>query len=129
MLHDCRPDLCFEVPRLLAGVTKGSRQALVDINTAITRAKEQALELRFPAALDLSTCSVATFSDASWGNRSDGSSQGGYIHTLIGEEALSGKEVPLAIMEWSSQRSGGCAGAPSRPRRRACALPWRELIV
>ena len=99
-----RPDLSFDVSRLLADITKGSRKALQEINETIERAQKSPLELRFPPGLDMDQCLVGCFSDASWGNRSDGSSQAGYIHCLMGPDALKDRETPLAILAWSSHK-------------------------
>ena len=55
------------------------------------------MSIKFPN-LDLSTIKVIIYSDASYGNLSDGSSQGGHIIFLCDSE---GKCVPIT---WSSTK-------------------------
>ena len=63
----------------------------------------------------IQTPMVLTFSDASHGNRADGSSQGGSITILTDQSVLEGKHAPFSILSWHSRklkrisRSSTCA--------------------
>ena len=63
---------------------------------------------------------VGVYTDASWGSRPDGASQGGVAIFLIGEECLrEGSACPLVILDWSSKNSLARAEARFRPKARA----------
>lgn len=64
-----RPDLSYDVSRLLADITKGSRKALVEVNQLVRRAQQTPLEMCFPSGLNMDTCLVGCFSDASLGEQ------------------------------------------------------------
>jgi hypothetical protein len=99
-----RVDAAFDTSVLLSELPKQKPETLKAINKAIQSLKSRNMTLRFPAALDFRNCTVGTFSDASWGNRSDGSSQGGFLHVLFGGDVVSGDEVPMAPLQWGSHR-------------------------
>ena len=44
------------------------------------------------------------FSDAAWGVRPDGSSQGGYLVYASSHDLHKGKEAPVGIIEWKSRK-------------------------
>lgn len=43
-----------------------------------------------------------SFSDSSWANRSDGSSQGGQLHMMADKDSVEGKQSWITIIDWKS---------------------------
>ena len=53
-------------------------------------------------AIPLDKLNFGIFSDAAWGVRPDGSSQGGYLIYATSHSLHEGEEAPLGIIEWKS---------------------------
>ena len=53
-------------------------------------------------AIPLDELNFGVFSDAAWGVRPDGSSQGGYLVYASSHDLHKGKEAPVGIIEWKS---------------------------
>ena len=92
-----RPDLAFDVCDLSCSVKNGNVSHLLRAIKVIRKAQSDRVSIKFPM-LDLSSCSVVIYSDASYGNLPDGSSQGGYIVFLCDEKGVC---VPIT---WSSTK-------------------------
>ena len=90
-----RPDLSFDVCDLSCSIKNAKVSDLQKAVKVVRKAKSSRGSIKFPS-LDLSTIRVVTYSDASYGNLPDGSSQGGHIVFLSDS---SGKCVPIT---WSS---------------------------
>lgn len=99
-----QPHCAFDASTLLSELPKRRRETLKKIDKAVRPLQERPIKNRFPAGLDMSKVGVLAFSDASWGNRSDGTSQGGYILGLTDEDGLAGREAPFSITMWSSHK-------------------------
>lgn len=92
-----RPDLSFDVCDLSCSVKTAKVADLQRAARVVRKAQATRVCLKFPN-LDLYQSSLVVYSDASYGNLPDGSSQGGYIVFLRDK---SGKCAPLA---WSSAK-------------------------
>ena len=90
-----RPDLSFDVCDLSCSIKNAKISDLQKAAKVVRKAKSSRVSIKFPS-LDLSTIKVIIYSDASYGNLPDGSSQGGHIIFLSDS---SGKCVPIT---WSS---------------------------
>ena len=90
-----RPDLHFYVCDLSCSIKNAKISDLQRAVKVVRKAKSSQVSIKFPS-LDLSTTRVITYSDASYGNLPDGSSQGGHIIFLSDS---SGKCVPIT---WAS---------------------------
>ena len=73
-----RPDSSFDGCVLSTSQSKPTYRNLIDANKALREMKNNKLQIKFPK-LQLSSLKIAVYSDASYGNLNDGSSQGGYI--------------------------------------------------
>ena len=92
-----RPDLSFDVCDLSCSVRDAKVADLQRAAKVVRKAQSARVSLKYPR-LDLSQSSVVVYSDASYGNLPDGSSQGGYIVFLRDNK---GRCAPLA---WSSSK-------------------------
>ena len=92
-----RPDLSFDACDLSCRIKNAKMEDLLRAVKVIRKAKSSRVSIKFPN-LDLSTIKIIIYSDASYGNLSDGSSQGGHIIFLCDSE---GKCVPIT---WSSTK-------------------------
>ena len=92
-----RPDLSFDVCDLSCSVRDPKVADLQRAAKVVRKAQSARVSLKYPR-LDLSQSSVVVYSDASYGNLPDGSSQGGYVVFLKDKK---GKCAPLA---WSSSK-------------------------
>lgn len=85
---------------LLASISSRSREVAKKANKLLERTRENLITLRYPSSLKMDEAVVTSFSDASFGDREDQSSQSGYLLCLANPEIVSGKEADVAIMEW-----------------------------
>ena len=92
-----RPDLSFDACDLSCRIKNAKIEDLLRAIKVIRKAKSSRVSIKFPD-LDLSTIKVVIYSDASYGNLPDGSSQGGHIIFLCDTE---GKCAPIT---WSSTK-------------------------
>ena len=92
-----RPDLSFDVCDLSCSIRDPKVADLQRAAKVVRKAQSARVSLKYPH-LDLSQSSVVVYSDASYGNLPDGSSQGGYVVFLRDKR---GRCAPLA---WSSAK-------------------------
>ena len=93
-----RPDVSF-FNCMIANSTKNPTVSdLLQVNKTVRRIRSQRVSLIFPSSLDLSTCQLVAFCDASFANLPDRGSQGGFIIFVID---FSGRYCPIA---WQSKR-------------------------
>ena len=101
-----QPQAAFDASVLLSELPKKRRETLRKVNKTVETLQSAPMKIRFPASLPLTLdgVSVIVFSDASWGNRSDGTSQGGYLVGLMDKKGLQGGEAPFGVLMWSSHK-------------------------
>lgn len=92
-----RPDIAFDSCDLSCSIKNATVKDLVKANKVVRKTKSERVSIKFPP-LDLATCTIVVYSDASYGNLPDGSSQGGYIIMLKDRRGLC---IPLS---WSSTK-------------------------
>ena len=83
-----RPDISFDCC-YIANSLKSNNFKVYDIaNKLVRKVQNQHLSLNFPSALDLESCIVASFCDASFANLLNAGSQGAYITFLIDKNGV-----------------------------------------
>ena len=92
-----RPDLAFENCMIGNSINKATVRDVFCANRALRRLRDHELTLFFPR-LELQTCSIVGFCDASFANLPDSGSQGAFIIFLVDSNGL---YCPLA---WQSRR-------------------------
>lgn len=92
-----RPDLAFDVCSQACSVKDGKVSDLLKVQKVIRKAKSNRVKINFPP-IDLSSVNIVVYSDASYGNLPDGSSQGGFIIFL------SDKHNTAVPISWSSTK-------------------------
>ncbi|CAL4194516.1 unnamed protein product [Meganyctiphanes norvegica] len=92
-----RPDLSFDVSDLSCSIKDARIMDLQRAAKVVRKAKSSCVSLKFPS-LDLAATEVVIYSDASYGNLPNGSSQGGHIIFLYDSH---GKCTPIS---WSSTK-------------------------
>ena len=90
-----RPDLAFDACDLSCSIKGSNVSHLLRAIKVVKKAQSERVSIKFPV-LDLSRCSVVIYSNASYGNLPDGSSQGGFIIFLCDEKGA------CAPITWSS---------------------------
>ena len=93
---ETRPDLAYDVCELSTSRKTGTVELLLRCNKIIKKAKYNTVFLYYPK-LDLDTLAVRCYADASYGNLSDGGSQGGMFIELV-------SDTGSAPIEWQSKR-------------------------
>ena len=92
-----RPDLAFGTSNICTS-QKHSKVEDIKANKLLKLAKEERLELTFPKLTTLEVIKLIVYQDASFGNLSDGGSQGGFIIFLCD------KNGTCCPTSWSSKR-------------------------
>ena len=94
----CRPDMAFENCLIGNSIKHASTKDITFANKALRKLKCSDIQLRFPRGLDLSSCSIVVFCDASFANLPDKGSQGAHIIFLVDN---SGR---YCVLNWQSRR-------------------------
>ena len=92
-----RPDLSFDVCELSCSIKDAKICDLKNAVKTIRKAKSERVLISFPT-LDIKNSTIIIYSDASYGNLPDGSSQGGYIIFICDKEGV------CAPLFWSSTK-------------------------
>ena len=93
-----RPDIAFETGELSILYKNAGMEELKRLNKLVDRVKCEPEKLFFPKLSKLENCYLDCYSDASFANICDGSSQGGFIIFL---RDLEGKRCPVL---WQSRK-------------------------
>ena len=93
-----RPDISFETSVLCNPGPSATVESLVQVNKVISKLKQSPGVVKYVNLGDFNSWSLKVFSDSSHANLSDGSSQGGHIIFLHGED---GRVSPIA---WQSKK-------------------------
>jgi hypothetical protein len=99
-----QPQASFDTSVLLSELPRRRRETISKINKAVKVVQDKPVTIRYPSSLDIASAAVAAYSDASWGNRADGTSQGGFLLGLINPGGLKGEETPFGVLQWSSHK-------------------------
>ena len=93
-----RPDVMFDASNLASSIKGATVQTIHEANRIVSKLKSKKVILNFQYLGRDSALKMVTFSDASFGNLSDGGTQGGHFIVLMGEN---GRFSPLS---WQSRR-------------------------
>lgn len=93
-----RPDLSYDVSELSSILKQENVECLKQANRVVKKAKKEKSHIDIPDLGNLEHLKIIAYSDASFGNLTDGGSQGGYILFLVGSND---KYMPIA---WQSKR-------------------------
>lgn len=99
-----RPDQAFLASYLQGIQDKGTVAHVQMYNKALREMKERKVCLRFPAGIDPETWRILCISDAGWGTRANGESQGGYILCLSTPQILERERAKCWIIDWQSKK-------------------------
>ena len=73
-------------------------------NKAVREMKERKVCLHFPPGIPLEHMTIMCISDAGWGTRANGESQGGYLLCLTVPAMFEGKRALCWILDWQSKK-------------------------
>lgn len=93
-----RPDVLFDASNLASSLKQATVHTINEANRVVCKLKAKSVELKFQHLGKDSQLKMITFTDASFGNLSDGGTQGGHLIVLMGEN---GKFSPIS---WQSKR-------------------------
>ena len=97
-----RIDLAAKVSLSASETANPTIESLQTANKIIRQAqRDDALPIHIHA-IPLDQLNFGVFSDAAWGVRPDGSSQGGYLVYASSHALHKGEEAPVGIIEWKS---------------------------
>ena len=107
--------LCGEVTRATVGTLRAA-------NKALRFAKENSdVGLKFVNLGQPKDLAMVAMSDAAWGVRADGQSQGGYMVVLTHRKAIQGEECPYVVLDWRSYRLPRVSRSSLNAEAQACA--------
>eukprot|EP00438_Fugacium_kawagutii_P019118 Skav204381 [mRNA] locus=scaffold4897:193896:199406:+ [translate_table: standard] len=122
------PALGATVSLLSGDITKATTETLKDANKALRFAKQNSdAGLQFHALGELSDMVLVAMSDASWGIRREGHSQGGYLVVLAPKEILQGEPTHYVILDWRSFRLPRVSRSSLNAESQACAAAMDSL--
>ena len=98
-----RPEQSFLASYLQGIQDKATCQHLLLFNKALREMKTRRTTLRFPC-VDTGDWRLLVVTDAGWGVRESGESQGGYILCLCESRVLEQKEGACWVLEWASKK-------------------------
>ena len=99
-----RPDQAF-LASYLQGIQDKHTVAHVQMyNKAIREMKERKVCLRFPAGINIADWRILCISDAGWGTRANGESQGGYILCVTTPAMFERRRTTCWIIDWQSKK-------------------------
>ena len=94
-----RPDILFDVGDLTGSAKTATINEVLRLNKVVSRLAGHQVRLKYPRMEDINGCHLQVFSDASFGNLTDGGSQVGLIVFLVSSEGI---RCPLY---WQSRKA------------------------
>ena len=102
LVSNTRVDLASKVSLSASETANPTIESLQKANKLIRQAqRDDTLPIHIHA-IPLDQLNFGVFSDAAWGVRPDGSSQGGFLVYATSHSLHKGEEAPLGIIEWKS---------------------------
>ena len=98
LVMQSRPDIAYDNCVIGNSMKSGDGNIFRFINKCIKRVQNQDVSLHFYSSMDLYTCKVVTYCDASFANLPNGGSQGSFISFLIDDK---GTYCPIT---WQSRK-------------------------
>ena len=102
--NSTRPDQAFLSSYLQGMQDKGTVSHVQLYNKAVREMKENKICLKFPSDVPIKDWRIMAISDAGWGTRGNGESQGGYLLCLVASPMLQQKPARCWIVDWSSKK-------------------------
>ena len=116
------PHLSATVSLLSGETTRATVGTLRSANKALRFAKENSdAGLKFFNLGTPKDLAMVAMSDAAWGVRADGQSQGGYLVVLTHQKAIQGEECPYVVLDWRSYRLPRVSRSSLNAEAQACA--------
>ena len=110
------------------GATVATTEDLRDANKALKFSKvNNDVGLQFRPLGQISDMVLVAMSDASWGIRREGHSQGGYLLMLAPKEILDGETTNYIILDWRSFRLPRVSRSSLNAESQACAAAMDSL--
>ncbi|CAE6924520.1 GIP [Symbiodinium sp. CCMP2592] len=125
------PPLSATVSILAADIGKGDNDLLLNLNKALRFAKNTGdYEIRMHG-LDYNVKDLCflCFSDAAYGVRPDGSSQGGFMILLTHKKAMRGEPTDYNIMSWRSFKLPRVCRSSLSAEAQACSAAVDEMML
>ena len=94
-----RPDILFTAASMASKIPHATIFDLLNTNKLIRRVKHENTVLKFPRFNNVSNLSIFCFTDASFNNNVDGSTQGGYLVFLVDNNTMDS-----ALIAWQSRK-------------------------
>ena len=126
------PPLSATVSILAADIGKGENDLLLNLNKALRFAKNTSdYEIRMTASATTwrTYLCFLCFSDAAYGARPDGSSQGGFMILLTHKKALQGERTNYNIMSWRSFKLPRVCRSSLSAEAQACSAAVDEMTL
>lgn len=98
VVRESRPDIAFDTCELSTLLKEATIDDALRANKIVQRLKKTHVRVVIPSLVEVSHLTIECFSDASFGNLSNGGSQGGYIIFVADH---SGRRCPIA---WQSRK-------------------------
>jgi hypothetical protein len=122
------PQLGATVSLLSGQITAATTEDLRDANKALKFSKvHNDVGLQFRPLGEISNMVLVAMSDASWGIRREGHSQGGYLLMLAPKEILDGETTNYIILDWRSFRLPRVSRSSLNAESQACAAAMDSL--
>ena len=99
-----RPDQAFLASFLQGIQDKGNVSHIQLFNKAVREMKQRKVCLHFPPGIELENIRILCISDAGWGTRANGESQGGYLLCLTVPQMLERKRAVCWLIDWQSKK-------------------------
>ena len=125
------PHLNATVSLLAADISNGKVQVLQELNKALRFAKNAGdfkLVMKKVFVKPEEMCFIC-YSDAAFGVRSDGASQGGFIMVMTSIKALTGESVPYNVVGWRSFKLNRVCRSSLSAESQACSGALDELVM
>ena len=125
------PQLSASVSLVAGDVTKGTIKSLQELNKTLRFAKQTSdVRLNMTQVIDgIDDLCFVCFSDAAYGARSDGSSQGGYIIVMASKQILEGKACGYNIVGWRSFKLSRVCRSSLSAEGQGCSTALDELMM
>ena len=125
------PHLNATVSLLAADISNGKIKVLEELNKALRFAKSATdfkIVMKKVVEEVTETCFLC-YSDAAFGVRTDGASQGGYILVMTSGRALKGESVPYNVVGWRSFKLNQVCRSSLSAESQACSGALDELVM
>ena len=98
VVNQTRLDCAFDSCLVANSCKEATVQDIHVANKAIRKVRGQKVFLKYPSTLELSSCRIITFCDASYANLPDRGSQGSYVILLCDRNGI------VCVLDWQSRR-------------------------